>query len=244
MPMGSLRLFTGSFVCLVSSGIVVGRAPWLTANSWLDDCCSEEAGVRELVGSTNRRPDSGDTRNGTMQPRRAAGPSVCALARHLDPQLAPQPRRVVWPVTLVRGATVLDVLQLLEPVDHLRASGAGARRLAQRLAVERGKRIVEGAPVVIVEVRVHDLHRFFRRDPGFIPRRSRQLLYRLLQSLLRDQRRPREIAQPRCQQLPPPLGALSELTDRTSVCRLISAWPSMVVPIASSDESDPGPPLR
>ena len=71
--------------------------------------------------------------------RRAAYRAPRASARRLYLQLAPQARRVVGPVTLLRGAAVLRVLQLLEPVDHPRASFPCRRRLAQRLAVEHGR---------------------------------------------------------------------------------------------------------
>ena len=57
-------------------------------------------------------------------------------------------------MALSGGTPEFRVLQQLEPADDLCATLFCLHRLAWRLAIEEGKRVIEGTPVVIIQVGV------------------------------------------------------------------------------------------
>src|SRR5271165_7223147 len=93
------------------------------------------------------------------------------LAGVFELQLTPHPGSVIGIVALAGGTPEFRVLQQLEPADDLRATLFRLHRLARRLAVEEGKRVIQGAPIVIIQVGVYDLFGHLGRQLGLYERR-------------------------------------------------------------------------
>src|SRR6202040_1481115 len=122
-------------------------------------------------------------------------------------QLTPYPGSVIGIVALSGGTPEFRVLQQLEPADDLRATLFRLHRLPRRLADEEGKRVIQGAPVVIIQVGVDDLFGHLGRQLWLYERRLRALLKHLLQILVRGQSAADQLAEARSQQVAPALRA-------------------------------------
>src|SRR5439155_7265101 len=121
--------------------------------------------VRESGGRRHRRGDqrrgqyrlkpwSGDDPAGASEIQSLWFGCPLRLAGVFDLQLTPHPGSVIGIVALSGGTPELRVLQQLEPADDLCATLFCLHRLAWRLAIEEGKRVIEGTPVVIIQVGV------------------------------------------------------------------------------------------
>ena len=96
------------------------------------------------------RYSSGDDPAGACEISRFGLGCPLRLAGVFDLQLTPHPGSVIGIVALSGGTPEFRVLQQLEPADDLCATLFCPHRLAWRLAIEEGKRVIEGTPVVII----------------------------------------------------------------------------------------------
>ena len=128
----------------------------------LQGCAGKEAVAATGVviirrGQYRLKPWSGDDPAGASEISRFGLGCPLRLAGVFDLQLTPHPGSVIGIVALSGGTPEFRVLQQLEPADDLCATLFCLHRLAWRLAIEEGKRVIEGTPVVIIQVGVDGL---------------------------------------------------------------------------------------